>query len=275
MLRSAWVSVQRWPWSTRWPIKCGLVVLVVFLTLYPHPSLFVRDVEHLRHLNRMPEPNNPALTPLAQELEARIPPNATFRQLLDVVQALVYEKIPYAFDWDTWGVADYLPTVSEAIAKGRGDCGTRALIAASLLQRYDPTAQLVTDGKHMWVKTDAGECMHPAGPSAIEATPTGVKTHWSSLVNVRGPAYGMAVFPIGREFIIIVAVVLALCDPRMQGKTVVGSVLLIVQGLLVVRLAARNPWSPVMWGIWLGLAEMAAAMVILVAAARRGKRIGR
>jgi hypothetical protein len=274
MLRSAWVSVQRWRWPIRWLIKCGFLLAVVFLTLYPHPSLFVKDIQHLRHLDAMPDPDSPALAPWARELAAQLPANATPRQRIDIVQKFVYEKVPYAFDWDTWGVADYLPTVSEAVAKGRGDCGTRALIAASLLQRYDPTARMVTDCKHMWVKADAGECMHPAGPEVIEATPTGLKTRWSNVINIRGPAYGMAVFPLARELIIVAAVTLVLCDPRMRTRTAVGAVLLLVQGLLVVRLAARNPWAPVMWGVWLGLAEMAAASIMMGVATRRGRRPG-
>lgn len=272
MLRSAWLSVQRRRWPARWLIKCGGVATVAFVTLYPHPSLFVRDIRHLGHLETMPEPDNPALAPWATELQSRIGPGVTAAQRLAIVEAFVYEKIPYAFDWDVWGVADYLPTVTEAVAKARGDCGTRALIAASLLQRYDPTAHMVTDGKHMWVASAAGECMHPAGPRVIEATPSGLRTNWSNLINIRGPAYGMAVFPLTRELIILAAVSLALCDPRMRGRTAVGAVLLLLQGLLVVRLAARNPWAPVMWGIWLGFAEMAAALAVMTVAARRGKR---
>lgn len=275
MLRSAWVAVQRWRWTTRWPVKCGFVVLVLFLTLYPHPSLFVKDIQHLRHLDAMPRPDDPSLLPWAYELQARMPSGASGRQLLDAIQAFVYEKVPYAFDWEVWGVADYLPTVSEAVAKVRGDCGTRALIAASLLRRYDPAARMVMDCKHMWVTSSSGECMHPAGPKVFEATPGGLKTDWRNLLHIQGPAYGMAVFPFGRELIILSAVILALCDPRMRSRTAVVAVLLMVQGLLVIRLAARNPWSPVMWGIWLGLAEMAAASAALVVAAHRGKRAGR
>ncbi len=275
MLRSAWLSVQRRRWPARWLIKCSGVAMVAFFTLYPHPSLFVRDVRHLRHLEMMPEPDNPALAPWAVQLQSRIGPDVTAAQRLPIVEAFVYEKVPYAFDWDVWGVADYLPTVSEAVAKARGDCGTRALIAASLLQRYDPTAHLVMDGRHMWVASAAGACMHPTGPGVIEATPSGLRTNWSNLLNIRGPAYAIAVFPLLRELIILAAVALALCDPRMSGRAAFVALLLVIQGLLVIRLAARDPWAPVMWGVGLGFAEMAAALVVMAVAARRWKRAGK
>ena len=44
------------------------------------------------------------------------------------VEKFVYGHVPYAWDWDTWGVADYLPSVAEVRRMGREDCDGRAVV---------------------------------------------------------------------------------------------------------------------------------------------------
>ncbi|MBN1489062.1 MAG: hypothetical protein JXA69_04025 [Phycisphaerae bacterium] len=272
MLRRLWLSVQRWRWPSRWAIKCGFVGAVVFFTLYPRPGLFVRHIGHLGDMNALVEPDSPALQPWAAELAAIIPADADDETLRQAVEAFVVEKVCYAFDWVTWGAMDYLPTVAEVVAQGREDCDGRAVVAASLLRRYDPTAALATDFKHMWVVTATGSLMRPSGPTVLVATPIGLRTDWLRALNVRGLAYGIAVFPLWRQMIIFVAVWLALCDPRMRPGFAFVAALVAVHGLLVVRLAAVDPWQPRMWGIWLGLAQVAVVVVLVVSAARQARQ---
>ena len=265
------MAFQQWSWPARWSAKCGFVGVVTFFTLYPNPRLLVRNVRHWRDLNALVQPDAPAIKSWAVELGPLLAA-ASGQEQLPIVERFVYEKLPYEHDWVTWGVADYVPTVAEAVAAGREDCDGRAVVAASLLRRFDPTASLATDFRHVWVATAAGTCMHPSGPVVLAVGPAGTTTHWWNLIDIRGPAYALAVFPLVRELIIVLAVWLALADPRMRGKAVVGSVALLMHGLLVVKLAARNPWAPVMWGIWLGVAEMVAGMAWMASAARRARR---
>lgn len=272
MLRTAWVGLQRLPFVVRWPVKWAFVGAVVFLTLYPRPRLFSANVRHLMTLDKLADPDDRALAPWAAEFAALLPPKVTPRQRLDIVDRFVRHKIPYQFDWVTWKVADYLPTIAEIIAAGREDCDGRALIAASLLRRYDPSARVVTDFKHMWVKSDYGECLRPSGRPVLEARREGMRMRWRSLPSIRGPAYGMAVFPIGRELIIAASVGLALADPRLRMRTVLAAAAVLANGLLIVRLAARDPWAPEMWGVWLGWTQMLAALGGLAVAAGRVRR---
>lgn len=272
MLRTAWVSLQRRRWPLRWLLKLAFVAAVVFVVMYPRPGLFWRNLRHLRNLDRLIQPDAPSLKPWAAELRPMLAESLTPQQRLGIIEGFVYRKVPYEYDWVTWGVADYVPTVDEIVAQGREDCDGRAVIAASLLRPYDPEARIVTDGKHMWAASSAGEFMHPSGPKAMETTPSGVRIRWRNFLRIDGPAFGMAVFPLARELAILAAFWLALCDPRMSTKTAVGTALLAFQGLLMVRLAARNPWSPVWWGIWLGLAQMATAVLTAAWFAGRARR---
>jgi hypothetical protein len=279
MLRRAWIALQHRSWPVRWLIKVLAVAIVVFFVLYPRPSLLVRDIHHVRNLNALVQPNDPALAPWAEELAARIPPHATPAELHHTVEQFVYDKVPYAFDWQTWGVVDYTPTVDEIIAKGREDCDGRAVIAASLLRHYDPTAVLATDFMHMWVNTSSGPLMHPSGPAALVATKEGYRINWRNALDITHPAIGMALYPFGRELIIFVAVWWALCDPRMRARSLLLAALLALNGVLMIRLAASNPWQPVRWGVWLGFAQIAFAIVWAArsahAAMRRSTRASR
>ena len=137
----------------------------------------------------------------------------------------MYAAVPYAFDWDTWGVMDYLPTVSEVFARGREDCDGQAVVAASLLRRLGYDAWLVTDLKHTWVaarernvpNAPVEQTMSPGeGGQSLVGGATG--TH-ASLVNLvpnvlRSLAFGVAVFPLGRELIIAAALCLLTMQPR-------------------------------------------------------------
>lgn len=273
MVRSAWMALQRRRWIVRWPIKWLFVAVVALLVFYPRPTLLVRDIRHVRNIDALVNPDSPALQPWLKELE-QVPgfAEATPSERLRMVQSFVYEHVPYAFDWQVWGVVDYLPTVEEIVAARREDCDGRALIAASLLRRFDPTAHVVTDFKHMWVATAEGTAMRPSGPPVLEAGVQGAHLQWLNLLSVRGPAYGLAVYPHLRTAALLAAVWLALADPRMRRRTAVIAALVMINGVVVVTLAARDPWAPQMWGIWLGLLQMVGTTVVVWIAAIRARR---
>jgi hypothetical protein len=113
-------------------------------------------------------------------------------------------------------VAEYLPTVAEVFEQGREDCDGRAVVAASLLRRMGYDAWLVSDLLHVWVETPEGETMSPTGG---EKTFVGTDAGTQATVSMRilqnagrGLVYGIAVFPLMRESIILAL----LCALTMQ-----------------------------------------------------------
>jgi hypothetical protein len=123
---------------------------------------------------------------------------------LQIVERVVYAAVPYAHDWETWGVMQYTPTVGEALAAGHEDCDGRAVVAASLLRRLGMEAWIVSDLQHAWVRTPVRDVM---GAGLGEATvkqdqqggPVTINWNWSMVSNVtRGMSYGIGVFPLTR-----------------------------------------------------------------------------
>lgn len=271
MIFDAWWKFQAWRWWWRLPVKGVIVGLTVFFVAFPNPVLFGRHVQRWRNPDALIEPDAPELAEMRRELEPMLAGIEYGKPALKVVEKYVYKKVPYAFDWDAWGVADYIPTVAEAVEQGREDCDGRAVVSASLLRGLGYQASLVTDFAHVWVKTDRGEVMG-RGPmkKAVESRDGGIWINWSQLVNVpRSVSYGCAVFPLGRELIVLLVVaVLAI-----KRGTVVGLWLLavgmLVGGLLVVRWAGANPWKPLFGWQWGGWGVMLIGMLVLLMVSRR------
>ncbi len=210
-----WSTLNGWPWYVRGPIKLAAFGLVLLLTLYPRFWLLPRHIQRLRDMDSALQPELPGLSVMAHEVWLTSRPDEA---VLSTVEDVVYWHIPYAWDWDTWGVVDYLPSTSEVLAMGREDCDGRAVVAASLLRRMGYEAHLVCDLKHVWVSCPQGQLMSPgAGETSLVATESGTQVRFSRglLANLgRGLTFGIAVFPLGRELIIVAALCAVLIQPR-------------------------------------------------------------
>lgn len=259
-------------WYVRVPVKWMVFGLTVLAVCFPYPGRLLAHVRHWRDPNALIEPDAPAIQPFVDELRPRLadsPPRVVLQQ----VERFVCEKIEYAWDWDTWGTADYLPTVTEVIEAGKEDCDGRAVVAASLLQRFGFNAQLVTDFAHMWVKTDFGETMGPGKKKAVIATERGLRFQLSALTELpRASAYGVAVFPLFRELIIVGVLWLLLL--RRSGGTLASAIGLVcfVVGLALLRAGGRDYTDPTLWMQWLGLACIIGGFVALLLWAGRNAR---
>ena len=242
----------RWYW--RLPIKWLVFGLILLAVCFPYPSLLAKHVRHWRDPNALIEPDSEALRPLVAELRDRLVPNADPKQTLATVERFVREKVRYDWDWNTWGMADYLPTVGEVLAKGREDCDGRAVVAASLLRNLGFEAQIVTDFAHVWVKTDKGETMGPGKRQAVVATKDGLRVHPQALIDLtRGLAYGLAVFPLEREAILVVAawflMVGSFSPYRYRLMAIVG----LFGGLMLLRSGGVDYRHPIAWQQWGGI----------------------
>lgn len=244
-LTAAW---RRWHESNalaRWSLKLAAFVLLTGLVLYPQPWRLPTWVQRISDLNSVLDPDHPGLAPLEEQVRAGLPPDASPRDALNRVQNVVYERLPYAWDWEVWGVMEWLPTVDEALTAGREDCDGRAVVAASLLRRMGYEATLATDILHMWVVTPQGETMNPTGGEKTLVGGDGrTVTNIVSpgvLQNVaRGLTYGIGVFPLPRELLILLAMVVLTTHPWSSATRRVVGVLMLAVALAIFQLVGRK-----------------------------------
>lgn len=232
----------------------------------------------MRHLGQLIEPNAPELNRFVAALEANMPADLTPRQLQKRVERFVYKTIPYEWDWNTWGVADYVPTIGELASMGREDCDGQAVLAASLLRRLGQDASLATDLRHVWVVVGKDELMNPGKEKSAVSTPTGTRVRWRTIGNVpRSLAFGTAVFPLTRELILLVTVVVLLIHPRMSRRSIVIGIVLLLDGLMFLRLGVYVPatyrgFTERTWASWVGLAHVLVGLGWLMWVAHRARR---
>ena len=271
-------SLNTLRWYVRLPIKWAVLGFTVLVVCFPYPGRLLKHIQHWRDPNALVEPDAPAIRPLVEELRLRLAGDPPPHEALKLVERFVYEKIPYEWDWITWGTADYLPTVEEVIEKGKEDCDGRAVLAASLLRNFGFNAQLVTDLAHVWVLTDRGETMGPGKNKAVIATKQGLRVQADAFTELPGAAaYGMAVFPLIRELIILTVMWLLLLRRGGGLITNVVGLGLFLAGLLLLRAGSSEYGNPNTWMQLLGFAGLTAgASALLVWArfnARRTERI--
>ena len=236
-------ALNRLRWYFRWPIKWAIFGVAYTIVCFPYPHLIVRHLRHWSNPNSLIEPHAAALQPLAKELRANMPADLTPSQVLKYVEAFVYKNVPYEWDWNTWGMADYLPTVAEVIHMGHEDCDGRAVVAASLLKDLGYEARIVTDFAHVWVATDFGETMGPGKTKTVEITDKGLKMNIRGLLQIPEIlGYGIAVFPLPRELVLVAVFWLLLLGRSAAWQSLIALPLL-VGGLLLVRYGAdyRSP----------------------------------
>ncbi|MFH1746657.1 MAG: hypothetical protein ABIG44_06385 [Planctomycetota bacterium] len=264
-----WRILHSWAWWRRWILKWVVLLIVVGVVLYPKLWLLPRQINRLRNVNAVLQPDLPALHELEQAARQAAGPDPTPQVMLAVVQKVVYRHVPYAWDWEVWGVMDYLPTVEEVLEHGREDCDGRAVVAASLLCRMGYEAWLVSDIGHMWVRTSAGETMSPGkGTKTIEGGAEGTQIRWTidALENLsRALIYGLSVFPLTRELIILVAVCGLTMHPRSTaGRRWAGGLLMLLGlGLLHDAGSTALGQAGLSWRAWLGMLVLLSGWILL------------
>ncbi len=260
-----WRQFQRWPWKRRIALKTAVLGMTILAVCFPVPSRLIRHIQRWSNPAVLIDPHSPALEPMMAELSERLENITIGPDALKVVEKYVYEVIPYAWDWDTWGVADYLPTVEEAIWAGREDCDGRAVVAASLMSKLGYQCELVTDMSHVWVKTDYGETMSPGQmDKLVESGDDGTRVNWSALANVpRSLALGVAVFPLMRELIVLAVFATLAIRAGLGWRRWMVGVLIFADGLILLRWGGQNVWQPDSSTQWFGFLNMMLGVMIL------------
>lgn len=115
----------------------GFLVLWTLLVLYPNPGRLAISVARIAR---------PPVDPTAvQHLLPSVPRDPR------EIERFVLDTFPYQYDWQTYGVPWYFPTVAEALAKGTGDCKTRFVIFASVLESLDIPYRQTMSLTHFWI----------------------------------------------------------------------------------------------------------------------------
>lgn len=257
--------LNRFRWFYRCPAKTAILGFTILAVCFPHPGVLLRHVQHWRDPNALIEPEAEALQPLMAELNERLSDELSAEETLKVVERFVYERIPYRWDWETWGNADYLPTVTETIERGHEDCDGRAVVAASMLAKLGFEARIVTDFAHVWVKTKRGETMGPGKKKAVVAEADGLKVQVSALTELpRALAFGIAPFPLVRELIVLV--VLWWLFLRTDGRLVrsLAALAVLTIGLLLLRAGGRNYFQPNVLLQAVGVLALVVGLVLLL-----------
>lgn len=279
------IALLSWRWLhaqsrlVRWGIKLLFVLLVTVLVLYPKLWLIPTWLHRMRNMNAMLQPDNPELADLETQVRAAVGAEPTSETLLAAVQTTVNRRLPYEFDWNTWGVMDWLPTVDEALHAGKEDCDGRAVVAASLLRRMGHKAWLVSDYTHTWVACDVGETMAPrATKKSLVADDEGTRARvdFSMLENLaHGAAFGVTVFPRIRIVILLAAIVAAACNPWVRGRRqMIGGVMLFggyACFLIAGQLAhGSDKFPPAL--VWAGFSLAVIGWLMMVVTIRRASR---
>ena len=253
----------RWWW--RWPLKWLLFAVFCFLVIYPKPWLLPRTISRYADMNAMLDADNPALDPLVAELKSQLVADATPQDALKAVEPIVNAHVPYSWDWDTWGVVEYLPTVDEVFAAGREDCDGRAVVAGSILKRLGFEATLVSDMLHVWVRTPEGSTMSPTSEDTVlaggrEGTSVDLTAGLLSKI-ARSMSYGVAAFPLLREALIWLALCLLTLHPRVGVWRAISGALLMWIGLDLMR---GSGMQAAIWGNWAALLQVYLGLAMMV-----------
>jgi len=272
MIILRWLNSRRSFW--RWSLKALLLCLLILLVLYPRIDLLPKTIHRYLDPNSLINPNSAALGPMINEFETERQPDWTKTELMNHIESFVYHKIPYAYDWNLWVNVDYRPTVEETIKKGKEDCDGRAIVAASMLQRYGFDATLVGNFQHIWVKTNIGETMGPEKNTLVQYTAEGGrKFNWSGLRDLPDEfCYDVSVFPLWRELIITLGAWLLLVGRNVRLRQAFVWLALAAVGLLLVREGGNNSDNPDHIKIWGGLLIILLSIVALVVQSHQAAR---
>ncbi len=121
----------------------GLFVFLVWAlyVLYPNPTYLTRSVYRLY---------DPPISPHIKEIQYIA--TATAERTPSQTERFIKAAFPYQYDWETYNLPWYFPSVKEAVKKQAGDCKTRFIVIASVLTAQKIPHTLSVSPTHVWVE---------------------------------------------------------------------------------------------------------------------------
>jgi hypothetical protein len=128
-------------------LLAACLLALAFLVLYPHPSLYVQNLERALH-----PPIDPAGVAY---ISATLPDDPS------LIEQWVRSEIVFdADDYAAWGVVLYIATPAEVLERRRGPCYGRALVLASILEAKSIPYRVMANTTHVWVDYAGREPIH-------------------------------------------------------------------------------------------------------------------
>ena len=118
--------------------KKAIAAVWILLILFPNPLVLLTDVYRFFEMPTKP-------TADVQLVAASLPDNGS------AIEQYVDAHVHYAYDFQAYGVAWYLPTPSDVLKSQQGDCKSRAILTASLLQAKGIPYTMEVSPVHFWV----------------------------------------------------------------------------------------------------------------------------
>ena len=114
-----------------------LFILWIIFVLYPNPVNFIFSIHRLRNFDADPGAVEFMLNDFPSDPIA--------------IEKAVLTYIPYRHDWTVYNMPWYCPTIEEVLERETGDCKSRALVLASVLEAKNITYQINLSPTHVWV----------------------------------------------------------------------------------------------------------------------------
>lgn len=200
--------------------KTAIFVAILFFVLFPNLRLFVKQIHAYRSMDRLIQPTFNGIEQINQDIDRLLPAGATREHEYHIIQRYVYEHIPYAYDWDNWGNADYWPMAEEVWTRKREDCDGQAVLAVSILRsRGFDSAKLVGNIRHIWVSVGRHELMGPDKEQTLQREAAGrIRFTFPSADLLLGSmAIFFADFPAGRNLILFFTLMILCYHPCRNG----------------------------------------------------------
>ncbi len=124
--------------------KKTLAVIWVILIFFPNPLVIPLDVYRLFEMPVQP-------TDEVRQVAESLPANGTS------IERYVTEHVRYEYDFSSYGVMWYMPTPDDVLQSQHGDCKSRAVLLASLLEAKGIPHSMSISPIHFWVDYEGKE----------------------------------------------------------------------------------------------------------------------
>jgi predicted transglutaminase-like cysteine proteinase len=118
--------------------KKAIAAVWILLILFPNPIVVPLNIYRLFQMPTKP-------TDDVKTVAASLPANGS------VIEQYVDEHVHYTYDFEAYGVVWYLSTPNDVLKSHQGDCKSKAVLTASLLEAKGIPYTLRVSPVHFWV----------------------------------------------------------------------------------------------------------------------------
>lgn len=118
--------------------KKTIAAIWIVLILFPNPTVILSDIYRFVNIPTQP-------TEHVRQIAKSLPANGT------TIERYVDDHVTYAYDFQAYGAAWVIPTPNEVLKSSCGDCKSRAILLASLLEAKGIRHSVEISPVHFWV----------------------------------------------------------------------------------------------------------------------------